>query len=907
MKKRKKKVAEKRAKKTGLIKEKKAKVLTTLTGLGEKLYNQIAQRQFPWIQMPNRSIYNIKYDQNLRQYILGDKSVKRSSRNIKHIRPLTQLVWTASFVDELKQQDRTSTLRDVFYSAQAYEMNFADQTESDNIITDLETVIGHSREDFNVFPEERSAIFGNLVIEYTVPGYEGKRLNLASHPDGMMIGPALTSAEFVECKADKIIAIEKGGLFTRFVEEKVHDKYKAILIHTAGQAPRATRSLLRRLNQELDLPVFIFSVDGDETILIEKNGLLRNVRIGDYVDRLLTESNSRYMPDGGLLEVERAADGLALTGAISPELNRKWSAINYALRHPIHEPLWEIVAANGYAVKVTGSHSVMSYDGNKLVPRRANELRVGDFLVACTRVPAKEDLVEIDLLELISGESPDILRHLWIVGDARESIACRYAEDNLLWRRVRARAVPFRKFIEKNVKPSGAKVRWAKSEISYPSRIRVSAALCRLLGYYVAEGCVAGDPPCIQLSFGRHERHLVDDAVRCVRKVFKSDARVYFSRSEALIRFGGPLLAHVFAKLLGAGGNAAEKSVPFVVFNIPKKFKLEFLKGYYRGDGIVRLSPQKVELSAPTVSRKLASDLVLLLSQLGVWCSVERVRNAVRDGVRRKEVYRVTVRHQEGLSKLYPICADLRPDLAKRHLRRAVRKSPIWRSLPSQMIFSARDTIRKRWDKDDRRWLETFLQHGLYGYKRIPYHTVSKILAHVRDESGNDRLNFIRKLVQNDLVLLPIKQIRQTRSSREYVYDIEVDGMHTFTAGLGPLVLHNTDADPWGMHIAMVIISGSANAAHLRDLNTPDAKWAGVWASDIVEYDLPSDKLTDLDVKRLYELEKDPRYEGKLWKREIETFLKVKKKAEQEAFSRYGLAYIVDEYLPAKLEEMEKY
>jgi len=374
MKRKKKRIAEKRAKKTGLIREKKEKVLGALKGLGDGLYHQMIQRQFPWVRMPSRSIYNIHYDQNLRQYILGDRAVRRSSRNIRHIRPLTQLVWTGSFVDELKQQDRTSTLRDVFYSAQAYEMNFADQTESDNIITDLETVIGYSREDFNVFPEERSAIFGNLVIEYTVPGYEGKRLNLASHPDGMMIGPALTNAEFVECKADKVIAIEKGGLFTRFVEEKVHDKYKAILVHTAGQAPRATRSLIRRLNRELDLPVYIFC-----------------------------------------------------------------------------------------------------------------------------------------------------------------------------------------------------------------------------------------------------------------------------------------------------------------------------------------------------------------------------------------------------------------------------------------------------------------------------------------------------------------------------------------------------DADPWGMHIAMVIISGSANAAHLRDLNTPDAKWAGVWASDIVEYDLPSDRLTDLDVKRLYELEKDPRYEGKLWKREIETFLKVKKKAEQEAFSRYGLAYIVDKYLPAKLEAMDSY
>ena len=31
----------------------------------------------------------------------------------------------------------------------------------------------------------------------------------------------------------------------------------------------------------------------------------------------------------------------------------------------------------------------------------------------------------------------------------------------------------------------------------------------------------------------------------------------------------------------------------------------------------------------------------------------------------------------------------------------------------------------------------------------------------------------------------------------------------------------------------MVIKSGSANAAHLRELTVPDAKWVGVWATDI--------------------------------------------------------------------------
>ena len=242
--------------------ERKKEVLANLTKFGGTLYDQIEKGIFPWIKMPSRSIENIYYNTELRQYVLGDKAVRRTSRNIRHIRPFTQLVWTAFFANELTQQRKTSTLRDVYYSAQAYEMSFTDQAESNNVITDLETVSNFAREDFNVFPEERSAIFGDLTIEYTVPGYEGKHLNLTSHPDGVMIGPALTSSEFVKTSVDKVIAIEKGGLFTRFIEEQVHKKYNSLLVLTAGQAPRATRHFIHRLNKELDLPVYVFT-DGD--------------------------------------------------------------------------------------------------------------------------------------------------------------------------------------------------------------------------------------------------------------------------------------------------------------------------------------------------------------------------------------------------------------------------------------------------------------------------------------------------------------------------------------------------------------------------------------------------------------------------------------------------------------------
>jgi DNA topoisomerase-6 subunit A len=247
--------------KTSVI-EKKKEVTVSLENLGLKIYEQMDKGYFPSIEMPSRSTENIYYDPNFRQFILGDRKVRRTARNIRHIKPFTQLVWAAFFSHELTAQRKTSTLRDVYYSAQAYEMTFKDQQESNNIITDLETILGFSREDFNIFPEERSAVFGDLTIEYTVPGYEGKTLNLTSHPDGVLIGPALTSSEFIETTADKVIAIEKGGLFTRFIEESVHKKFNAILVLTAGQAPRATRHFIRRLNKELNLPVYIFT-DGD--------------------------------------------------------------------------------------------------------------------------------------------------------------------------------------------------------------------------------------------------------------------------------------------------------------------------------------------------------------------------------------------------------------------------------------------------------------------------------------------------------------------------------------------------------------------------------------------------------------------------------------------------------------------
>ena len=71
-----------------------------------------------------------------------------------------------------------------------------------------------------------------------------------------------------------------------------------------------------------------------------------------------------------------------------------------------------------------------------------------------------------------------------------------------------------------------------------------------------------------------------------------------------------------------------------------------------------------------------------------------------------------------------------------------------------------------------------------------------------------------------------------------------------------------------------------------------------------MNYDLPSDKLSEQDVKALEAELTDPRFADEWWKGEIELQLSLQKKSEQQALAKYGLDFVTDTYLPEKLSEM---
>jgi len=114
-----------------------------------------------------------------------------------------------------------------------------------------------------------------------------------------------------------------------------------------------------------------------------------------------------------------------------------------------------------------------------------------------------------------------------------------------------------------------------------------------------------------------------------------------------------------------------------------------------------------------------------------------------------------------------------------------------------------------------------------------------------------------------------------------------------------------TDGDPWSYRIFASVAYGSIKSAHMSEyMATPAAQFIGVRPSDIVNYDLPTDKLSDQDVRALNQSSPTRVFCTDFWKDEINLQLELKKKSEQQAFASRGLDYVTDVYLPERLTSL---
>ena len=233
--------------------------------LAKDTLNQIKKNDNPTVDMPLRGISNVYFDEKTRIIQMGDKTSSRSFFNLGQSKKFMQTFLAARVIQDLIKQNITVPIRSIYYNTKhtiegTKEETWNDQSESNPIIEDLEVTLNALREELHVRAGSKGAMVGNLTITDS-----GDKIDLRKMGSGGWSIPSIVEEEVIQlgkCEAKYILFIEKDTIWSRFNEDKFWKKNNCIIIHGGGQPPRGVRRLLRRMHEELKLPVYVI-VDND--------------------------------------------------------------------------------------------------------------------------------------------------------------------------------------------------------------------------------------------------------------------------------------------------------------------------------------------------------------------------------------------------------------------------------------------------------------------------------------------------------------------------------------------------------------------------------------------------------------------------------------------------------------------
>ncbi|MCA9104094.1 MAG: DNA topoisomerase IV subunit A [Planctomycetales bacterium] len=235
------------------------KTLDTLKLLGERVVATAESSRPPHLDIPSRSLANVKFNKSKRFIEMSGGTNRRELFNLSQARSYMQTMLVASGCKRLIEQGKSNSIRGMYYMLKhtiegTREETFNEQSESDPIIEDVEVTLNALREELHVYASNRGSIAGNLVFRDSGDEIDCSRMGSGGYTIPSIVEPNVI--EFLSCDAKFILHVEKDTVWRRFNEDKFWRKHNCILTHGGGQPPRGVRRLLNRMHQELKLPIF---------------------------------------------------------------------------------------------------------------------------------------------------------------------------------------------------------------------------------------------------------------------------------------------------------------------------------------------------------------------------------------------------------------------------------------------------------------------------------------------------------------------------------------------------------------------------------------------------------------------------------------------------------------------------
>ncbi|MGI0049999.1 MAG: DNA topoisomerase IV subunit A, partial [Nitrososphaera sp.] len=231
--------------------------------------------------------------------MIGEKMVGISPDSTKKIPTFTQYLVMANAVRKLLDEEMESTIRGMYYatlSTVGDEKNkqkfWAGQENSDDAIKAIELLTGVPREEFSVTSKPKGMISGPITLRV---GGDIIDCNLGSRATSQLIPTNIRDVEIVDVKAANfVMVVEKDTVLNNIRKSGFIQKYKAILMTGSGEPDRATRMMVKKLNEDWDKPVVVFA-DADPWGL----GIALRYKIGS--ESLSYDSERLVTPDAKIL------------------------------------------------------------------------------------------------------------------------------------------------------------------------------------------------------------------------------------------------------------------------------------------------------------------------------------------------------------------------------------------------------------------------------------------------------------------------------------------------------------------------------------------------------------------------------------------------------------------------------
>ncbi len=229
-----------------------------ISTLAESVVKSALSGREPKVEVPTRSANNTKWNKSRGILQMGSAVQERQLFNMGQARKFMQTLLHGQGIRRLIEQDKTLSLRGMFYSGLhtiqgTKEKTFDDQTESDAILEDLEVTLGSLREELHIFAKKRGTMVGNITVIDSGDEIDCRRMGTGGYAIPSICEPDVIQFEKVE--ADFVLHVEKDTVWQRFNEDKFWKTHNCILTEGSGQPPRGVRRLLHRLNKEHGLPI----------------------------------------------------------------------------------------------------------------------------------------------------------------------------------------------------------------------------------------------------------------------------------------------------------------------------------------------------------------------------------------------------------------------------------------------------------------------------------------------------------------------------------------------------------------------------------------------------------------------------------------------------------------------------